>query len=79
MRELVPPWTHFFEPLSQEDGLRLLPGLLNTELARDYIAAHRDEPYVGVELERLSPASGSLLQAAVGNDQPVLFPSQEIL
>jgi len=79
MRELVPPWTHFFEPVSQEPGLRLLPGVLNTALARDYIAAHGDELYAGVDPERLSPANGSLLQAAVGTDQPVIFSSQEIL
>jgi hypothetical protein len=79
MRELVPPWTHFFEPVSQEPGLRLLPGVLNTALARDYLAAHGDELYAGVDPERLSPANGSLLQAAVGTNQPVIFSSQEIL
>jgi hypothetical protein len=79
MREFLPPWTHFFEPLAQEDGLRSLPGVLNTALTRDYVAAHGDEPYAGVELERLSPAGGSLLQAAAGADQPVIFSSQEIL
>ena len=79
MRELVPPWTHFFEPVSQEEGLRLLPGVLNTALTRDFIAAHGDEPYAGVDLATLLPANGSLLQGTVGADQPVLFPSQEIL
>ena len=79
MRELLPPWTHFFEPIKQEDGLRSLPGVLNTALARDFLTAHGEELYAGVDLAQLSPSGGSLLQAAVGADQPVLFSSQEIL
>lgn len=79
MRELVPPWTHFFEPIKQEAGLRSLPGVLNTALTRDFVAAHGDELYAGVDLEQLLPSGGSLLQAAVGADQPVFFSSQEIL
>lgn len=79
MRELVAPWTHFFEPVSQEPGLRLLPGVLSSELTRDHLAAHGDEPYAGVDLDNLLPASGSILQGAVGADQPVLFPAQDIL
>jgi cytochrome c553 len=79
MRELVPPWTHFFEPISQEPGLRSLPGVLNSALARDYDAAKGTELYAGVDVAKLSPAAGSLLQATVGADQPVIFSSQEIL
>ena len=79
MREMVQPWTHFFEPVSQEASLRALPGVLNTALTRDYIAAHGDEPYAGVYVDRLSPSNGFLLQFSVPVDQPLLFPSQEIL
>jgi hypothetical protein len=79
MRELVAPWTHFFEPISQEPGLRSQPGVLSTELTRDYVAAKGDELYAGVNADTLLPAGASLLQAIVGNQQPLVFSSQEIL
>ncbi|HKP55848.1 MAG TPA: c-type cytochrome [Polyangiales bacterium] len=80
MRELTPPWTHFFEPVTSP-----LTGLVPTtpaahggDLLSDYLAAHGDEAYANVDVAGLPRATASILQQAVGADQPLVFDSMVI-
>ena len=70
MRELVAPWTHFFDfPGDRNRG----PGVRGGDLVDDYLLAKGDEPYAGISRETISRTSGFALEAVVSRAQPLLF------
>jgi hypothetical protein len=75
MRELLPPWTHFFFPLGSGAGV---PDVSGSDLLQDYVDAKGDELYGGFAMQQISPASAFQLQATVDSDQPLFFDSQQI-
>ena len=85
MREFERPWTHFFEPYDLEDPTRIpaarrdLPGVQGADLMRDYREARGDEPYANVDVLSFPEATPSVLQAAVGRQQPLFFDVETIL
>jgi hypothetical protein len=85
MRELERPWTHFFEPNNPEDPSRIpaarreLPGVQGADLMRDYRQGRGDEPYANVDVTSFPEGTPSVLQAAVGRQQPLFFDVETIL
>lgn len=85
MREFERPWTHFFEPYDPGDPTRTpasrrdLPGAQGADLMRDYREARGDEPYANVDVTTFPEATPTVLQAAVGRDQPLFFDVENIL
>ena len=82
MRELRPPWTHFFvgprlaQALGQATGGE--PGAL-VGLAHDYELAKGDEPYANVPASALRETQPGFLQLLVDPLQPLLFDSMTIV
>lgn len=81
MRELTPPWTHFFEQASTTAAFAeaLTPSTTGgADLLLDYLAARGEESYANVDVASLGRATPAVLQTAVGADQPLFFDSLTI-
>ena len=74
MRELIGPWTHFFEPTSAVMQPPTL-GAAGRELVEDFIAAKGVETYAGVPAVVARHTAGLTLQNAVDPQQPLDFDS----
>ena len=70
MRELNNPWTHFFQPLTEDF---VGPGVQGSDLFRDYVQAKGDERYGSYALEALAGIAPFVLESTVGPNQPLLF------
>ena len=85
MCEFERPWTHFFEPYDPADPTRIpaarreLPGVQGADLMRDYREGRGDEPYANVDVTSFPEGTPTVLQAAVGRQQPLFFDVETIL
>jgi hypothetical protein len=78
MRELRAPWTHFFEPSSEQERVQPQPGVRGSDLLRDYLQAKGDEPYGLIPSDIIAGSSGFLLEAVVHKPQPLVFDAPTI-
>jgi organic hydroperoxide reductase OsmC/OhrA len=69
MRELRAPWTHFFDG----DTSVKEPGVRGTDLVQDFLQAHGDEPYAGLQAIDFSHTVGFEMETLIPKPQPLLF------
>lgn len=78
MRELIGPWTHFFESDVEVESSASLPGARGRDLVQDYLRAKGDEPYAGASSENVRHTVALFLQNIVEPQQPVFFDAPTI-
>jgi hypothetical protein len=78
MREIIGPWTHYFEPGQATPSDPPLPGVSGSDLADDYARAKGDEPYGGATVSLIRSSSPEDLELRVGEAQPLVFDSRVI-
>ena len=78
MRELVGPWTHFFEPAPVGAPDYGLPGVRGRDLVEDYVRAKGNESYAGINAATVRHTLGLVLENLAGTNQPLFFDAANI-